>query len=141
VALAALLGLNAFSLITGDYRLSLPTSAGDSDATNRAVLIDGLRARGITRIYTDYWLAYPIAFESRESIVPAVWSSGFDRRGSYAHLVFVAPDPAFVFARDTAGDRLFRERLAQVSGQATIEEIGVYRVYTGVTPLDALRHP
>jgi hypothetical protein len=138
---AGLLGLNLFSLVTSDYRLSLPTSAGASTAENRADLIAALGARGIDRIYTDYWLAYPIAFESRERIVPSVWSGGFGRRGSYSHLVFTAPDPAFVFAQDTAGDREFQSRLAEVGGHAEVEQIGIYRVYTSVEPLDALRRP
>ena len=105
------------------------------------MLIQALQARGIDRIYTDYWLAYPIAFESREAIVPSVWSGGFGRRPSYSHLVFIAPSPAFLFARDTPGDAEFRARLAQVGGRATTEEIGVYRLYTDVEPLDAMRRP
>jgi hypothetical protein len=141
VLVAALLGLNVFSLLTSDYHLSLPTNAGESTASNRAVLIDALRARGVDRIYTDYWLAYPIAFESREEIVPSVWSGGFGRRGSYSHLVFIAPDPAFVFARDTPGDREFQARLAEAGGHAEAEEISVYRVYTSVEPLDVMRRP
>ena len=139
--LGALLALNLFSLVTSDYRLSLPTNAGESTAANRATLIRALEARGIDRIYTDYWLAYPIAFESHEVIVPSVWSGGFGRRASYSHLVFISPSPAFVFARDTPGDAEFRARLAELGGRATLEEIGIYRLYTDVEPLDALRRP
>jgi hypothetical protein len=139
--LAGLLGLNLFSLLTSRYHLSLPTSAGESTAENRATLIAALHQRGVDRIYTDYWLAYPIAFESRETIVPSVWSGGVGRRAAYSHLVFVAPDPAFVFARDTPGDGEFRDRLTSVGGSAKVEEIGVYRVYIEVDPLDAMRRP
>jgi hypothetical protein len=139
--LGGLMALNLFSLATSDYRLSLPTSAGESTTANRAELIEALRARGIDRIYTDYWLAYPIAFESREAIVPSVWSGGFGRRSSYSHLVFVAPRPAFLFARGTPGDAEFRARLAALGGGATTEEIGVYRLYTDVEPLDVMRRP
>jgi 4-amino-4-deoxy-L-arabinose transferase-like glycosyltransferase len=139
--LVGLMGLNLFSLATGDYRLSLPTSAGESTTANRAELIAKLQERGIDRIYTDYWLAYPIAFESREAIVPDVWSSGFSRRASYSHLVFVDPNPAFVFARDTPGDAAFRARLAESGGTATEQQIGVYHVYTDVVPLDRMRRP
>jgi 4-amino-4-deoxy-L-arabinose transferase-like glycosyltransferase len=137
----ALLALNLFSLATSDYRLSLPVNAGESTAASRAVLIAALQERGIDRIYTDYWLAYPIAFESRESIIPSVWSGGFGRRAVYSHLVFVAPDPAFVFARETPGDREFRARLAAVGGAADLAEVAEYRIYTNVQPLDALRRP
>jgi hypothetical protein len=55
--------------------------------------------------------------------------------------VFTAPDPAFVFAQDTPGDREFQARLAEVGGHADVEQIGIYRVYTAVEPLDALRRP
>lgn len=138
---AASIGLNLFSLATSDYRLSLPTSAGPSTAENRAVLIQALQERGIDRVYTDYWLAYPIAFESREEIVPAVWSGGFSRRASYAHLVFVEPDPAFVFARGTPGDEAFRARLARLGGTADETTVDIYHVYTQVQPLDPMRGP
>jgi hypothetical protein len=141
VFLAGMLALNGFSLLTSEYQLSLPTSAGESTAANRAVLIAELQSRGTARIYTDYWLAYPIAFESRESIVPSVWSGGFGRRASYSHLVAIAPDPAFVFARDTPGDLEFRDRLAALGGAATVDEIDVYRVYLDVRPLERLRRP
>jgi hypothetical protein len=141
VLLASVLAINLFSLATSNYRLSLPTSAGESTASNRAELIAALQARGIDRIYTDYWLAYPIAFESREAIVPSVWSGGFGRRASYSHMVSIAPSPAFVFARGTPGDAEFRARLAEVGGRAIDEEIGVYRLYTDVDPLDAMRKP
>jgi hypothetical protein len=139
--LASVLAINLFSLVTSNYRLSLPTSAGESTASNRSELIAALQARGIDRIYTDYWLAYPIAFESREAIVPSVWSGGFGRRASYSHMVSISPNPAFVFARGTPGDAEFRARLAEVGGRAIDEEIGVYRLYTDVDPLDAMRKP
>lgn len=138
---AGLLGVNVFSLLTSNYSLSLPTTAGASTTANRAELIRALQVRQIDRIYTDYWLAYPIAFESREQIVPAVWSGGFSRRASYSHLVFIAEAPAFVFAADTAGDREFRERLSSLGGRADQTDIGIYRVYTAVEPLDAMRRP
>jgi hypothetical protein len=141
VLAAGLVTLNVFSLATSDERLGLPTSAGASTAANRAVLIDYLQARNVDRIYTDYWLAYPIAFESREQIVPAVWSGGFSRRASYAHLVLVADVPAFVFARGTPGDFAFQERLARLGGTANASDVGIYRVYTNVRPLDAMRNP
>ena len=139
--LVALFAVNIFSLVTSDYRLSLPTSAGASTAANRAELISALQVRGIDRIYTDYWLAYPIAFESREAVVPSVWSSGFGRRPSYSHLVFVSPDPAFVFAQGTPGDVAFQERLRSVAGTARSEDVGIYRIYSEVEPLDRMRGP
>ena len=138
---AGVLILNAASLLTSNYRLSLPVSAGESTAANRAVLIEYLLERGIDRIYTDYWLAYPIAFESGERIVPGVRSGGFSRRPSYSHLAWTAEGPAFVFAAGTLGDEQFRRDLASVGGTADVDEVSVYRVYTQVRPLDQMRTP
>jgi hypothetical protein len=141
VLAVGLFGLNLFSLLTSEPWMSLPTSAGESTAANRVVLLRYLALNGIDRIYTDYWLAYPIAFQSREQIVPAVWSGGFSRRTSFAHLVSIAPDPAFVFARDTPGDAAFRERLNSLGGTANVADVDVYHVYTQVQPLDRMRGP
>ena len=138
---AGVLVLNLASLLTSNYRLSLPVSAGESTAANRAILIDYLLDRGIDRIYTDYWLAYPIAFESGERVVPGVRSGGFSRRASYSHLAWTAENPAFVFAVGTPGDEQFRRDLAAVGGTAEEAEVSVYRVYTRVRPLDQLRRP
>ncbi len=136
---AVLVSINAFSLLTSDPRLALPTSIGDSNQANRAELIDYLSAHGLNRIYTDYWLAYPLAFESHERIIPAVRSGGFNRRDAYSHQVFVSPDPAFVFPTDTRGDLEFGRDLAALSGSASVTQVSVYRVYTDVRPLDELR--
>jgi hypothetical protein len=141
VLIAGLFGLNLFSLFTSNYQLSLPTNAGASTIANRLVLLRYLATHGIDRLYTDYWLAYPIAFESHQRIVPAVWYGGFSRRTSYAHLVSISPDPAFVFARDTPGDVEFQERLARLNGHADTVDVDIYRVYTHVEPLDEMRSP
>jgi hypothetical protein len=133
------LAVNAVSLATSDFRLALPTSAGGSTEANRDELIEYLLAHGLTRIYTDYWIGYPLAFESRERIVPAIRSGGFDRRAAYGHQVWTADDPAFVFPRDALGDREFRQDLATAGGTADIAEVSAYRVYTRVRPLGPLR--
>ena len=87
-----------------------------------------------------YFLAFSSSFwlSSRSA---AIWSGGFSRRSSYAHLVFIADDPAFVFARDTPGDLAFGARLAELDGRADLEEVERYRIYTGVEPLDRIRQP
>jgi hypothetical protein len=143
IAFGAVCGLvvliNLASLLTTNPRLALPTSAGESSEANRAALIRHLQANGLTRIYTDYWIGYPLAFESDERIVPAIRSGGFDRRDAYAHQVWVEPEPAFVFPTDALGDREFRRDLAAVGGTADEAEVSVYRVYTNVRPLEPLR--
>ena len=63
---AGFLVLNSYSIAALDPRLSLPESATSSNPTNRAELATHLLAGGHDRIYTDYWLAYSMAFESGE---------------------------------------------------------------------------
>lgn len=138
-AVVGVMAVNVGSLLTSDFRLALPSSAGASTAANRAELIDYLVAHDLTRIYTDYWIGYPLAFESREHIVPAIRSGGFDRRAAYAHQVWTAPDPAFVFPTDALGDREFRQDLAAVGGTADMAEVSAHRVYTRVRPLEPMR--
>jgi hypothetical protein len=133
------LAVNAASLLTSEFRLTLPINAGESTRANRAELIDYLLAHDLTRIYTDYWIGYPLAFESRERIVPAVRSGGFDRRAAYAHQVWTTPDPTFVFPADGPGDREFRRELAALGGTAVVADVSVYRVYTRVRPLEPMR--
>jgi len=133
--------VNVGSLLTSNYRLSLPASGGETTAANRAELIRYLLDAGIDRIYTDYWLAYPIAFESGERIVPGIRSGGFSRRASYSHLVWIAENPAFVFARETPADFTFQYELGQAGGSADEASVSIYRVYTNVRPLEAMRVP
>ncbi len=139
ILIAVVLTVNVGSLLTGDPRMALPVSAGASNERNRGELIEYLLAHNLTRVYTDYWIAYPLAFESDERIVPAVRSGGFDRRHAYAHQVSVAQEPAFVFPTDAPGDVQFRLDLAALGGSADVVELSVYRVYTNVRPLEALR--
>jgi hypothetical protein len=137
--LVVVFGVNLMSLITSEPRLSLPTSAGASTRANRAELIDYLLAHNLTRIYTEYWIGYPLAFESGERIIPAVRSGGFDRRQPYGHQVWTTENPSFVFPADALGDREFRRDLAALDGTADVAAVSVYHVYTNVRPLDPLR--
>lgn len=138
-AVAAVLALNIWSLATADPRLNLPTTAGDSTAATRAELITYLLEHDLTEVYTDYWLAYPLIFESGERLMAAVNSGGYNRFAPYAHLVATSPHPAFVFVRGSREEQAFLERLREAGGQASIADVSIYRVYSRVTPLDPLR--
>jgi hypothetical protein len=138
-AFVGLLVINVVSLATMNPRLAMPVSAGETTRANRAELIAALDRLGLDRVYTDYWLAYPLAFDSRERIVPDVWIGGFSRRAAYSHLVSVDPNPAFVFAAGTMGDDRFRERLSAIGGEASTADVSIYRVYWDVRPLAPMR--
>lgn len=136
---AGVLGLNLYSLATADPRLNLPTTAGSSTQATRRELIGHLGRQGVEAVYADYWLAYPVMFESREAIVADVISGGYDRLQAYPHLVSIDPSPAFVFVRGSSEEAAFRERLTRERGRAEEAEVSVYRVYARVEPLDRLR--
>ena len=131
--------INLYSLATIDPRLNLPTTAGESTAANRAELLAYLERSGQTEIYTDYWLAYPLMFESQERVLAAVSSGGFDRLGAIAYYVAVSQRPAFVFLSGSPQEAAFEARLAAVRGRAERRQVSIYSVYSRVEPLEQLR--
>lgn len=139
VAISALLGLNIYSIATLDPALNLPDTAAGSRASNRAELADYLLDRGLDRVYTDYWIAYPLAFETGEKVIPAVMSGGFNRYVPYAHLVSIAPDPAFVFVAGSKEEAAFDVRLAQAGARAQRDTVSIYSVYSQVDPVEAVK--
>lgn len=133
------LALNVFNLATADPWLGLPTTSGLATPENRAELIQFLTSRDLDHIYTDYWLTYPLAFESEEAIIPSVLTNGFNRFLPYGHLVHVAPRPAFVLVHGRPEAVTFYAKMAQEGARGTIEEVSIYDVVYDVEPLDPLR--
>jgi hypothetical protein len=130
----AAFSLNAYTLVTADpYRL-LPPSAGASTPETRAELIAYLTNQGLTEIFADYWLAYPLAFESNERIVPYVISGGPNRYAPYAAQVTASSRPSVVLVRGTPLAEAFSEDLESGGPRARIESISIYDVITGVDP-------
>src|SRR5205085_11843794 len=87
---ALVLGVNASSWLTGNLKLALPTTIGATTPATRAALRAWLQEHDLRFVYTNYWLAYPLAFESDERIVPSLIADGFNRYIPYAHWVSVA---------------------------------------------------
>lgn len=85
-----------------------------------AALRGWLEAARLTRVYSSYWIAYPLVFASQERIIasPAqpLLSLGTypdsERYPPYTRLVREASDPVFVFDRQKAEGQLFARRLA-----------------------------
>ena len=139
VALAMVLAVNLGSWISVDPRLNLPATIGDTTPRTRAELSDWLQRQNLLHIYTNYWLAYPLAFESEERLVPSVIADGFNRYIPYAHWVSVAERPAWVFVADGAEERAFRDRLIQNQASWKRERVSIYVVYYDIVPLAPLR--
>ena len=137
--LAALIVLNLYSIAVLDPAMNRPTSEAASTPANREELAHFLLSRGLNRVYTDYWLAYPLAFESSEQIVPSVISGGFNRYIPYAYEVSVAPDPAFVFVSGSPEEKEFLTKMDLAGAHATVDHVAVYSIYWRLSSLDGLR--
>jgi Dolichyl-phosphate-mannose-protein mannosyltransferase len=133
------LGFNLWSLLSTDVRLWRPEDAPESTAATRADLVHYLVAADRHQMYTDYWIGYPVMFETRETVLAYVISGGFNRYVPPADNVQRTPNPAWVFTPDTDAEVAFVDQLVVVGGQAQVADIAVYRVYTDVQPLAALR--
>lgn len=138
IVVVGVLAVNVYSIVTTDPRLNLPSNVGASSPVTRAELSRFLEARALDRIYTDYWIAYPLSLETGERIVASVVSGGFDRYMPYAHLVSIAPDPAFVFVSGRPEEEAFRQKLAALGASAVREEASIYVVYYNIQPRGAI---
>ena len=133
------LGFNLWSLLSTDVRLWRPEETPDSIAATRAELVRHLVADDRHQMYTDYWIGYPLMFETRETVLAYVISGGFNRYLPPADNVQRTPNPAWVFTPGTDAETAFLDQLAAVGGQANGADVAGYHVYTDVQPLAALR--
>ncbi len=138
-ACIAVLAINAWSWLSADPRLAFPATIGPTTPQTRAALLAALEAENLRYIYTNYWLAYPLAFESGEWVIPSVISDGFNRYIPYAYWVSVADRPAWVFVADGAEERAFQAKLAQARASWHTLRVSIYRVYYDVDPVQPLR--
>jgi hypothetical protein len=139
--LAAALVFNLWSLVSTDLRLWRPEDTPDSTAATRAALVQYLVPQDRHQMYTDYWSGYPIMFETRETVLAYVISGGFNRYVPPADNVQRTPNPAWVFEPGTQAETAFLTQLAANYGTAHVDTVSVYRVYTDVQPLSAMRPP
>jgi hypothetical protein len=134
-----IVAFNLWSLVSTDPRLWRPEDTPDSTAQTRAELVQYLVPQDRHQMYTDYWIGYPIMFETRETVLAYVISGGFNRYLPPADNVQRTPNPAWVFEPGTPSETEFLSQLAAVGGTAHVEDVAVYRVYTDVQPLGAMR--
>jgi 4-amino-4-deoxy-L-arabinose transferase-like glycosyltransferase len=137
--IGGVLAFNLWSLGSTDPRLWRPEDTLNSSVETRAALVQHLVAEDRHQIYTDYWIGYPIMFETRETVLAYVISGGFNRYFPPADNVQRTPNPAWVFTPGVEAERTFLADLAAVGGQAQESDLAAYRVYTDVQPLAAMR--
>lgn len=133
------LAFNLWSLLSTDARLWRPEETPDSTAATRADLVQYLVAGDRHQMYTDYWIGYPIMFETRETVLAYVISGGFNRYVPPADNVQRTPNPAWVFTPGVDSEQEFLDQLQALGGQAQVANVSVYHVYTDARPLAALR--
>ncbi len=141
MAVVGLLALNLASLLTTNVLLWRPEEAVQSDVATRAALVQQLVSEDRHQMYTDYWIAYPIMFETRETVLAYVISGGFNRYIPPADNVQRTPNAVWVFIRGSDEEQEFLDRLASVGGTARGEDVDIYRIYEDVTPDAAMRPP
>ena len=139
LAVGAVLALNVWSLVSTDARLWRPEDTPDSTTSTRAELVRYLVAQDRHQMYTDYWIGYPVMFETRESVLAYMISGGFNRYVPPADNVQHTPNPAWVFEPGMDAETEFLDQLSEVGGSARVDQVSVYRVYTDVQPLQLVR--
>lgn len=131
IALAGWMTLNLIATLDEAYRA----------APSAAPLTAALEARRIEAVYTDYNVAYPVMWESRERILasPAAGPVNVDRRPALSRRVERAERPAYVFAAASEPGAVFaREatRLGIAWSHARVGDFDVFLPLRHVRPAD-----
>ncbi len=105
-------------------------------------LMEFLRQTGESRGYTNYWVAYPLAFLSDEELifVPRLpyhpdlrYTSRDDRYPPYDEQVAASPRVAYITARHPGLDDQLRAGFAQQGVEWREATVGDYRVFYGLS--------
>jgi len=97
-----------------------------------------LRAHGETRGYTNYWVSFPLAFQSGEELIFTArlpyhpdlrYTSRDDRYPPYDDLVDAAGRVAYITTKNPALDALLSAAFADRGVRFQVEQIGDFRIY------------
>jgi hypothetical protein len=135
-ACAAVVALNVWNIFATAALVERPPGLLDSTPANRQLLVDYLEQHDRHQVYTDYWIAQSLMFESRDAIQAAVIADGPNRYLPAADNVARTPNAVTVLVRDSETDRRFAARLVEVGATADVATVDVYHVYSEVSPLD-----
>lgn len=96
-----------------------------------ARLVGALETRGIRFVYTDYFIAYPLIFLSRETILasPAAGPVNVDRNRAYTEAVASSSRPAYLFLRNTEATAVFVREMRRVGNPFVHEFIDEFDLY------------
>ncbi|HEY5118413.1 MAG TPA: hypothetical protein VII90_03075, partial [Anaerolineales bacterium] len=97
-----------------------------------------LRAHGETRGYTNYWVSFPLAFQSEEELIFTArlpyhpdlrYTSRDDRFPPYDIFVEGSNHVAYITTKNPALDSLLEAAFAAHGIRYQIEQIGDFRIY------------
>jgi hypothetical protein len=114
------------AMFIDDVAASHPYSA-DVAPPDVAGLERELRVLGVDRVYGDYWIVYPLTFESQEDIIGSPVDAV--RNASYADQVAAAPQSTYVLFADQLRDRAFAAVLDERDMAYDRSEVGRFAVY------------
>jgi 4-amino-4-deoxy-L-arabinose transferase-like glycosyltransferase len=113
-------------------------SQHDMRSINR--LVEFLYQNGETRGYTNYWIAYPLAFRSSEQIIFAPWLPyhldfrySQDRYPKYGEIVELSDRAAFITSHHPQLDARLRSSFQELGVQWREAKIGDFQVFYGLT--------
>lgn len=95
------------------------------------VLAKALHSRDTNFVYTDYFIAYPLIFLSRETILasPAAGPINVERHAAYTEAVAASPRPAYVFRRNTEASVVFSREMQRHGNAFSHEQIDEFDLY------------
>ncbi|MFN2387187.1 MAG: glycosyltransferase family 39 protein [Thermoanaerobaculia bacterium] len=133
----ALLGLAAGALVFNTVSIlrapRVPVSFAQPSGAALDRVIDALRERGFREAYASYWMAYSLAFQSREEIAVASFGTGTHgtaRWPGYLARVAGSDNPAFVLWGEEAAK--LETYLKRRGARAKTAEVEGYRIFWDV---------
>ena len=138
----SILLLIAFMFISGTIRVVADIPAAQETYNKQQGLIEYLELIGATRIYTDYWTCYRIAFQSNEKIICANLTEDLkygpdsvNRYTPYYEQVQAVSQPTYVFPRQSLQATNFARQMQAHNISYKYSEFGDYIVYQFTAPI------
>ncbi|HEV8472172.1 MAG TPA: hypothetical protein VGR82_05280, partial [Methylomirabilota bacterium] len=94
-------------------------------------LAAALQARHLVAVYTDYNVAYPVMWESRDRILasPAAGPVNVDRRPGVSRRVEAVMRPGYVFAAASEAGAIFAREATRIGVPWSHERVGAFDVF------------
>lgn len=123
----ALVGLSAFGLAELDRTGHAPYAVAHR-LPDYGALVDDLERHRLTKVYAEYWVAYRLAFDSRERVVVATLPQKVSRRLDDDRHVYRADRTAYVFEVGSPRVDALRGELQRAALAWQEHEVGGFRV-------------